>query len=205
MKKVSFWPIWDEIQKVREKEWFESAIKLANEYIAKDPFNIQSYMQLIDMYYLIGDFEKAEKPIDFVLSKNINTDVIDKWILYYVKAVLLVEKTQWTEAKKYIKLALKENGDNLEYNRLLAIAEFWSWNKSKWYELLKTIINKFPYDAEILLDWVTMALTLGYVDDAKEFVNLYFEHRNNMWFFAKSKSYYDKKMNDFKKVLFSDK
>jgi hypothetical protein len=35
-------------------------------------------MQLIDMYYLIGDFEKAEKPIDFVLSKNINTDVIDK-------------------------------------------------------------------------------------------------------------------------------
>jgi hypothetical protein len=37
-----------------------------------------------------------------------------------------VEKTQWTEAKKYIKLALKENGDNLEYNRLLAIAEFWS-------------------------------------------------------------------------------
>jgi hypothetical protein len=25
--------------------------------------------------------------------------------------------------------------------------------------LLKTIINKFPYDAEILLDWVAMALT----------------------------------------------
>ena len=78
MQKISFWPIWDEIQQVRQKEGFQKAIELANSYIAKDPTNIEPYLQLVDMYYLMGELEKAEKPIDFILAKDIDHPGVDK-------------------------------------------------------------------------------------------------------------------------------
>lgn len=202
MKKISFWPIWDEIQNIREKQWKQEAVKLANEYIAKDPFNIQSYMQLIDIYYIMWELEKAEKPIDFILSKNIQG--IDISLLHYVKAVLLSERTEWIWAKKHIKIAIKENVDNLEYKRLLAIIEFWSWNKIVWYKLLKDVLNKDRIDPDILLDGISIALSLWYVQEAKDYVNIYFNKRDEISFFSKSKAYYDKKMLDFKEVLFHD-
>jgi len=202
MKNISFWPIRDEIQRIRETKWKQEAIKLANEYISKDPFNVQAYMQLIDMYYVLWEIEKAEKPIDFILSKNIQG--VDMSLLYYIKAVLLSERTEWIWAKKYIKIAIKKNENNLEYKRLLATIEFWSWNKSEWYNLLKIILNKNNIDPDMLLDGISMALSLWYIQDAKDYVKIYFNKRNNMSFFSKSKEYYDKKMLDFKKVLFNN-
>ena len=202
MKKISFWPIWNEIQKVRETKWKKEAIKLANEYITKDPSNIQAYMQLIDIYYVVWDLEKAEKPIDFILSKNIQGVEIS--LLHYVKAVLLSEKTEWIWAKKHIKLALKKNKDNLEYQRLLSTIEFWSWNKTEWYKLLKDVLSKNKIDPDVLLDAVSMALSLWYVQEAKDYVNIYFNKKDEISFFSKSKAYYDKKMLDFKEVLFHD-
>lgn len=202
MKKVSFWNIWEEIQNVRETKGKQEAIKLANEYISKDPFNIQAYMQLIDIYYVMWDLSKAEKPIDFILSKNIQG--IDKSLLYYVKAVLLSERTEWIWAKKYIKLAIKENPNNLEYQRLLSTIEFWSGNKNKWYDLLKDLLKKDMIDPDTLLDGVSMALSLWYIQEAKNYVNIYFNKKDAMNFFSKSKAYYDKKMLDFKEALFHD-
>jgi len=123
--------------------------------------------------------------------------------MFYIKAVLLSERTQWDDAKKYIKLALKKS-DNIEYKRLLASIEFWSWNKTRWYELLQNIIDEHISDADILLDGVTMALSLNKKKDAKKYVNLYFKNKNSISFFSKSKPYYDKKMIDFKTILFDD-
>lgn len=202
MKKISFWPIWDKIQEVRDKEWKEKAIELANKYILKDHLNIEPYMQLIDIYYSMWELEKAEKPIDFILSKDIKG--IDVSLLYYVKAVLLSERTEWMKAKKYIKLALESNSDNIEYQRLLAMIEFWWWNKNKGYELLKEILEKNIIDPDMLLDAVSMALSLWYIQDAKKYVNIYFNKRNDISFFSKPKDYYDKKMSDFKEVLFNN-
>jgi tetratricopeptide (TPR) repeat protein len=202
MKKISFGPIWDEIQKVRMKEWKQAAINLANEYLAKDPFKIEAYLQLIDIYYVMWELEKAEKPIDFILKNKISHQGIDLGLLYYVKAVLLSERTQWQEAKKYIKKALSYNETNPEYKRLLAMIEFWSWNKTRWYELIKELVSQLDfYDADILLDAVNMAFKLWYIQEAKRYVDLYFENKANISFFSKDKSFYDKKMNDFKIVL----
>ncbi len=203
MKKVSFWHIWDEIQELRKREWNQKAIELANYYIWKDPFEIQPYLQLMDIYYVMWDLEKAEKPVDFILSQKISSDMLDLSLMFYIKAVLLSERTKWDEAKKYVKLALK-NSDNLEYKRLLASIEFWSWNKTRWYDLLKDIIDEHISDADILLDWVTMSLSLWYKKDAKKYVDLYFKNKKNISFFSKSKSYYDKKMSDFKTILFDN-
>ena len=203
MKKISFWDIWDEIQKVRKTEWNQKAIELANYYIWKNPFEIQPYLQLMDIYYVMWDLEKAEKPVDFILSQKISSDMLDLSLMFYIKAVLLSERTQWDEAKKYIKLALKKS-DNIEYKRLLASIEFWSWNKTRWYELLQDIIDEHISDADILLDGVTMALSLNQKEDAKKYVDLYFKNKNSISFFSKSKSYYDKKMIDFKTILFDD-
>ena len=203
MKKVSFGTIWDEIQKVREKEWNQKAIELANYYISKDPFEIQPYLQLMDIYYVMWELEKAEKPVDFILSQKISSNLINYNLMFYIKAVLLSERTQWEDAKKYIKLALK-NEDNVEYKRLLASIEFWSWNKTRWYELLQDIIDQHISDADILLDAVTMALSLGLKEDAKKYVELYFDNKKNISFFSKSKAYYDRKMNNFKTILFDN-
>ncbi len=202
MKKISFWNIWEDIQNVREVKWKQEAINLANKYISKDPFNVQAYMQLIDIYYVIWDLEKAEKPIDFILSKNI--EWVDNSLLHYVKAVLLSERTEWELAKKHIKIALKENDTNLEYQRLLSTIEFWSWNKTEWYDLLKDVLEKDMIDPDTLLDGVSMALSLWYIKEAKNYVNMYFNKRNNINFFSKSRAYYDKKMTDFKEALFND-
>jgi len=137
---------------MREKEWNQKAIELANHYIWKNPFEIQPYLQLMDIYYVIWDLEKAEKPVDFILSQKISSEILDLSLLYYIKAVLLSERTEWNKAKKYIKLALRKS-DNLEYKRLLASIEFWSWNKTRWYDTLKDIIDENISDADILLDW----------------------------------------------------
>jgi len=205
MKKISFWPIWDEIQKVRDNASKEEAIKLANYYIAKDVYCIEAYMQLIDMYYIMWDLEKAEKPIDFILANNLGIGgIIDKSLLNYIKAVLLSERTQWFEAKKYIKEAIKANPDNLEYKRLFATIEFWLGNKTKGYLLLKEILKDFYKDADIILDAINMALDLWYIEDAKKFVKVYYDKKDEISFFSKSKKYYDKKMEVYKKALFND-
>jgi tetratricopeptide (TPR) repeat protein len=141
MKKISFWPIWDEIQEVRLKEWNKKAIEIANYYIWKNPFDIQPYLQLMDIYYVMWELGKAEKPVDFILSQKLSNEVLDLTLMYYIKAVLLSERTEWMEAKKYIKLALK-NSNNPEYKRLFANIEFWSWNKTQGYFLLQEIINE---------------------------------------------------------------
>jgi len=202
MQKVSFGPVWDHIQKVREEQGFEPAIKLANKYLVKDPESIEAYLQLMDMYYLMGELEKAEKPVDFLLKKNIWNEYIKKDVLHYVKALLLAEKTQWLEAKKYIKKALEVEPENIEYKRVLAMVEFWSWNKHKGYELLKEIIQENEMvDAEMLLNAVTMAAELGYYDEARLFTQMYLENQKKITYFTKPKSFYDKQFTNFKIAL----
>ena len=203
MEKMSFWPIWDEIQKVRKNEGFEKAIQLANSYIAKDPTNVEPYLQLVDMYYLMGELEKAEKPIDFILAKDIHHPGVDKAVFYYLKALLLAERTEWDKAIDYIKQALKLWWDNPEYRRVLAMVEYRRWNKNKWYQLIKELIEDKLIDADVILDAVTMALWLWYVDDVKEFINLYFENQDKISFFSKPKSYYDKKFQALKNAFLS--
>lgn len=205
MSSMSFWKVWDEIQNIRNTKWKQEAINLANEFIAEDPYNFEPYMQLIDMYYLLWDLDKAEKPIDFLLTRrNLLWDWIDFSLIYYVKSIILSEKTQRSDAKRYVKLALKENEDNLEFARLLATIEFWSWNKTKWYSLLKEVLSKKIIDPDVLLDWVSMALSLWEIKDAKKYVDIYFKKRDKITFLSKSKSYYDRKMHDFKQVLFDN-
>jgi len=203
MQKISFWPIWDEIQQIRQKEGFQKAIELANSYIAKDPTNIEPYLQLVDMYYLMGELEKAEKPIDFILAKDIDHPGVDKAVFYYLKALLLAERTQWEEASNYIKKALKLWWDNPEYRRILAMVEYRRWNKNKGYQLIKELIEDQLIDADVLLDAVTMALWLGYDEDVKHFVNLYFANKDKLNYFSKPKSYYDKKFEALKTVFLS--
>ena len=202
MQKVSFWPVWDHIQKIRQEQWFDKAIKLANKYLVKDPKNIEAYLQLVEMYYLLGELDKAEKPVDFLLEQNILTKSIKKDLLYYVKALILAEKTQWLDAKKYIKKSLKIEPENIEYKRVLAIIEFWSGNKHKGYDLLKELIEENDVvDAEMLLNAVTMASELKYYNEAKKFIQIYLNSQKKITYFTKPKSFYDKQFINFKIAL----
>ena len=201
-KNFSFWPVWDHIQKVRKEKWPEEAIKLANKYLVKDPENVQAYLQLMDIYYVSWELEKAEKPVDFLLKKNIWEPYIKKSVLYYVKALLLAEKLEWAEAKKWIKKALKEEWLNLEYKRLLAVIEFWSWNKSKWYEIIKEIIEENDkIDAEMLFNAILMALDLNYFEDIKKYFQIYENKEKEITFFWKSKEFYDDRFKDLRNII----
>ena len=206
MKKISFWQVWDDIQKVREEKGKKEAINLANEYLLSDPYNIEAYLQIIDIYYVMWELEKAEKPIDFILANNLEREWVDKWLLYYIKAVLLSERTEWEQAKDYIKKAIRTNYKNPEYRRLFSTIEFWTGNKERAYNILKWIIDEYwVKDADILLDIVNIWISLWYTNDAKKYVSLYYSKKDEISFFSKSRSYYDKRMENFKEVLFNKK
>jgi len=202
MQKVSFGPIWDHIQQVRQQKGFQPAIDLANEYLMKDPENVEAYLQLMDMYYLMGELEKAEKPVDFLLKRKILNEYVKEDVLYYIKALLLAERTQWLEAKDFIKKAIKSDPNNIEYKRVLAMVEFWSWNKSRWYELMQEIIEENEMiDAEMLLNAVMMALELKELEQARRYINMYLNNEKKFTYFTKPKEFYDKQFEQFNLAL----
>ena len=202
MQKVSFGPIWDHIQQVRQQKGFQPAIDLANEYLMKDPENVEAYLQLMDMYYLMGELEKAEKPVDFLLKRKILNEYVKEDVLYYIKALLLAERTQWLEAKDFIKKAIKSDPNNIEYKRVLAMVEFWSWNKSRWYELMQEIIEENEMiDAEMLLNAVMMALELKELEQARRYINIYLNNEKKFTYFTKPKEFYDKQFEQFNLAL----
>ncbi len=199
MEKVSFWPIWNDIQKVRDDNSLDDAVKLANQYLMSDPTNEEALLQLVDIYYVKGELEKAEKPVNFLMKTN--NPNIDKTMLYYIKAVISVDKTLWDEARKYIRLALEDNPQNPEFLRIYGLSEFWSGNKSKWFEILKQALNNGSLDAEILLDLVSMAMKMQDFSSAMEYVEIYFKYRAKLKFFSNSTDYYDGRMKTYKDFL----
>jgi len=199
MEKVSFGPIWNDIQKVRDTKSLDEAIQLANQYLMSDPTNEEALLQLVDIYYVKGELEKAEKPVNFLLQAN--NPSIDKTMLYYIKAVISVDKTLWDDARKYIRLALKDNPKNPEFLRIYGLSEFWSGNKSKWFEILKQSLENGSLDAEILLDLVSMAMKMQDFDSAMEYVNVYFKYRAKLKFFSNPSNYYDGRMKTYKDFL----
>ena len=199
MDDLTFGPIWDHIQQIRESKWVQAAIKLSEKYIISNPSNQEALLQLVDLYYTIWELEKAEKPVDFLLAQN--DLVIDKTLLYYIKSILAVDRTKWLEAKNLIKKALTNDPKNPEFLRVYGLSEFWSWNKSKWFDILMKAFKFGKVDAEILLDLVSIAMKIEKFDTANKYVDMYFQKRNSLKFFTRSRTYYDTKMTMYKKFL----
>ena len=199
MEKVSFGPIWDDIQKIRNSKWLDEAIKLANDYLISNPNNHEALLQLVDIYYVKWELEKAEKPVDFLLqTDNLN---IDKTILYYIKAVICLDKTLWNEAKYYIKKSLKKDPNNPEFLRVYWLAEFWSWNKNKWFDILQNALELGFFDAEIFLELVSMALKMQDFESALKYVKMYFKNKDKITYFSNSSEYYDSRMKMYLEFL----
>lgn len=190
-------PQFDEIEELKEEGLLDEALDLANGLLAKNPKNKDALYQVADIMYRKGEILKAEKPINFLLDQE-----HDDAMSWYIKWVLEMEKTNWQEAKKYMKKAIwLLDDDNPEMIRCLAICEFRSWNREWGMRSLKQAFDISKFDAEIILNLIELYILQHQWNYAQHYITYYNENHEQLQFFDKPKSYYDEKILLFKEYI----
>lgn len=190
--------LYERIEQLKKTWKYEEALSLVNWILVRDPTNDNALLQVADIEYLKWEIWKAEKPIEFMLTRKWNSDPM--WL--YVKWVLEMEKTNWSEAKKCLRKALElSNSENPEILRCYGLSEYWSWNREKWvYYLIQAYaINKF--DAEIIYNLVEINLLEHKIWEAKKMITYYHDNHDKLQTFWNDISYYDQKINLFEQYL----
>lgn len=182
-----------------KKEWkYDEALSLVNWILSKEPTNEEALLQVADIQYMKWEISKAEKPVDFILKYKGWTDPMG----LYVKWVLEMEKTNWSEAKNYLRKSLEySNNENPEIIRCYGLSEYWSWNREKWINYLKKAFEQSKMDAEIVYNLIEINLLEHLYDDAKDLIKYYYKHREKLQTFGNSIEYYDQKIGLFKEYL----
>ena len=186
------------IEQLKEDGNFEEALKLVNQILVKDPLNNEALLHIADIEYARWNISKAEKPVDFMLHNSWNQDSM--WL--YIKWVLEMDKTEWTEAKKYFKEALKlDKKENPEILRCYGLSEYWAGNKERWISVLNTSFKVNKYDAEIIYNLIEINLLEHKFQKANTLIKHYNKIYDKLKTFDKDISYYNEKISLFKKYL----
>ncbi len=192
------WDFFEKIQNLKSNWEYDKALEMVNSVLCDDPNNEDALFEVADILYLKWDIISAEKPIDFLLKHN-NNDPMS----YYVKGVFQMEKTNWSEAKKHLKISLMlSEDDNPEMLRCYWLCEYWSWNRQKWIDFLEsafTVSNKL--DAEIIYNLIETYLLEHDYSKVKSYIEYYNNYRDKLNFFEKDVNFYDEKISLFNNFL----
>ncbi len=188
----------EKINNLKNSYKYKEALDLVNKILVKDPNNEHALLEVADIMYLEWDLEKAEKPVDYMLNSGNNTSM---W--FYVKWVLEMEKTNWLNARKFLKTALNLiEDDNPEIVRCYALSEYWSWNRQKWMTFLYSAFKQSDsLDAEVLYNLIEINMLEHNYEEADSFIKYYYNNRDNLNCFEKDIEYYDDKVSLFKTYL----
>ncbi len=191
----------DKMSKIEElkNNWrFDEAIDFANNVLSKDPTNEDVLFQIADLQYIKWDISKAEKPVDFLLKYRRKNDPMS----YYIKWVLEMEKTNWKEASKYLKEAVKfSDFSNAEIIRCFWLSQYWFWNRERWVDFLYKAFNINWFDIEIIYNLIEINLLEHDYNKAKEFIEYYDNNYSNLQTFGKDVNFYNEKVKLFKKYI----
>lgn len=185
-----------------KKSWkYQQALELVNEYLKKDPTNEDLLLEVTEIQYAMGELDKAEKPINFLIKYKSSKDPL----LWYTKWVLEMDKTNWNSARKYLQKALELlDNDNPEVIRCYWLSEYWHWNKQRWIKYLEKAYNiTNGRDVEILLNLLEIYLLEKEYNKARKLINT-FRNYYKSWaleFFNKSEKFYLEKIELYSRFL----
>ncbi len=189
----------NELEQYKKEKKYEKALELAQQWLKKDPTNKQLLYQIADIQYLMGELEKAEKPIDFLLTTNEND-----WSSLYIKWLLHMEKLERWKAKQYFKKAiLALQDENPELYRAYWLAEYWYWNRERWIQFLQQALNlSKKRDAEILYNLTEIYLLQKEFKKAYNLINHFIKNQEKLFYPSEEeKQFYLEKFQLFKKYI----
>lgn len=188
----------DEIEELKDKGDFTTALKKINTVLVQDPYNEDALLQITDIQYRQGEIDKADKAIEFLNTQNKNSDPLG----LYIKGVLEMEKTNWKEAKSYFQKAMYiSKHKNHELVRCYGICEFWYGNRNKGLEYLEDAFAINNKDAELVYNMIELYLLEQKFAKAKKMIKYYHSCRDSLQLIDKEISYYDMKILLFEKFL----
>lgn len=187
-----------QIEQLKQQGDYDGALFIANKMLAQNPKNKEILFQVADLQYRKWEISKAEKPIDFLLDKEMDTDAMS----FYVKWVLEMEKTNWAEAKDYFRRALGSlDQDNAEVLRCYGLCEYRSGNREEGILHLKKAYHLNEFDAEIILNLTEILILEKNFLLARKYIKQYHEHKSQLQFFEREVIYYDEKMRIFEEFI----
>jgi len=188
----------DEIEQLKELGKFDEAMSKINTVLCRDPNNEDALLQVTDIQYRKGEIGNAAKAIDFLNAKKNNNDPLG----LYIKGVLEMEKNNRQEAKKFLQKALElTKAENHEIVRCYGLCEYRYGNREKGINLIKdsfTINNK---DAEVIYNLIQLYVLEHRYKNAKNMINYFYKHHDNLQTIDKDINYYDNKIGLFEKFI----
>lgn len=186
------------IEELKQSGDYDGALSLANRLLAQNPRNREVLFQVADLQFRKWEISKAEKPINFLLEKELDNDAMS----YYVKGVLEMEKTNWAEAKDYFRRALHMlEQDNAEVLRCYGLCEYWSGNREEGILHLKKAYHLNEFDAEIILNLTEVLILEKKFVLASKYIKQYRDQKEKLQFFEREVIYYEEKMRIFEDFI----
>lgn len=194
----------DTVTKMIATKRYQDAIQITNQYLKDDPNNKDLLITISQIHYLIGDYDKSSKPVDFMLHQDPNNPMY-----WYIKWCIEYKKSNRQDAKNHLKQALKMTWfANLEVMRMYALAEFYYGNQEKWLELVRYVFDswsRYKHDPEIITDLISIYTTIGKPIKAKSMIEYYNKHHDKMYCIDKDIMYYDDIINKLNSKIVTTK
>lgn len=182
----------DAIEHLKNEWKLEEALDKANDLLALNPNNKAVLYQVADIQYRLGEIDRAEKPVDFLLWSDEKDPM---WL--YIKWVLAMEKTDWKTAKILFKQILRDlKEENPEILRCLWLSEYWSWNREMWIMHLEKALEENPRDAEVIINLIEIMIMQEEYEEAQSYIEHY-SSQSSLDYLDRDKQWYDEKIAMF--------
>lgn len=190
--------IYDKIENLKKAGKLQDALKLVNSILVSDPENTDALMEVSDIHYRSWHIKKADKPIDFLLANGKDDDPM----VLYCKWILEMEKTDWMQARKYLRKAVEVTKfENPETVRALGMSEYRYGNREKWLDLVEEAYTMSKYDAEIIYNLAQIYTIQHNYKSAVKIITFYHKNKSKLVFIDKQSSFYDRKIKIFEEFI----
>jgi len=186
------------IEDYRSEGRYDDAIVYINKFLLHDPTNDELLLHIADLQYKKWEIDRATKAIDFLNTQHDHQDPMG----LYVKGVLEMEKNNRKEARSYLMKAIKTLwSDNHEVLRCYGLCEYRYGNREKWIHYLEDAHDINVYDAEIIYNLVELYLLEQRYKKAKDLLDFFYSHQEDLEMYDKKESFYLNKMKLFTAYL----
>lgn len=144
----------------------EKAIELYNKLIDQDPYNIEAWYTLANIYLSSDNRQEAVRCFDYILAIDNNPQVA------YLKGQCLMHLERLDEAIEAMLLSLKWDDSNYYVKHDLANAYTQNDQMEKAVPIFKDIIDNFPVIPEAFIGYATCLFeTTGKIEEALDVLN----------------------------------